>query len=202
MKRNIIYNALKRIIDIVGDIVGILLFIPIFILVPLIIKFDSPGPVFYIQRRCGQNGREFKMYKFRSMVKDAEVLRAGLQSEVGGSVFKIENDPRVTRVGRLLRRTSIDELPQLFNVLKGDMSLVGPRPLSAEEMSGDKEWRELRLRVNPGITGLWQVKARDSRKFEDWIRYDTEYVINQSLFLDIKILLMTVKAVIRGRGAY
>lgn len=196
------YAAFKRTIDLLSALLGILFLIPFFAIIVLIIKMDSPGPAFFIQRRCGKGGKEFGMYKFRSMVKNAEALKPLLQNEVEGSVFKIKNDPRLTRVGRFLRQTSIDELPQLFNVLRGEMSLVGPRPLAAEEMTTDEKWREIRLRVKPGITGLWQVKGRGNREFSEWIRYDTEYVINRSLLLDIKILLMTVETLLKGRGAY
>lgn len=196
------YNAFKRIIDVVGAVSGIIFLSPFAILIPILIKLDSPGPVFFIQRRCGKDGKEFGMYKLRSMVKDAHLMRPLLKNEVEGSVFKIKNDPRITRVGKILRSTSIDELPQLFNVLRGEMSLVGPRPLAADEMTADENWRELRLRVKPGITGLWQVKGRGGREFAEWIKYDTEYVMNRSLSLDIKILFMTVWVVLKGRGAY
>lgn len=200
--QDIIYSMLKRIIDIAGAISGIMFFMPFFLMAAFWIKLDSHGPVFFIQRRCGKKGREFGMYKFRSMVKDAEILKPQLKNGVNGSVFKLKNDPRITRAGRFLRKTSMDELPQLFNVLKGEMSLVGPRPLAKEEMTGDEKWRELRLIVKPGITGLWQVKGRGSKEFSDWIHYDTEYIMNRSLFLDAKILIMTVGTVLRGKGAY
>lgn len=196
------YSAFKRVIDITGAVFGIFFFSPLFILMPLLIKLDSPGPVFFIQKRCGKGGKEFGMYKFRSMIKDADMLKSQLQSEVEGSVFKVKDDPRITRMGRFLRRTSLDELPQLFNVLAGNMSLVGPRPLAEEEMSADENWRRLRLTVKPGITGLWQIKGRGNREFSDWIRYDTKYIMNRSLLLDIKILLMTVVVVLKGKGAY
>lgn len=193
---------MKRTIDILGAVFAILLFLPFFILISVLIKLDSDGPVFFMQRRCGKNGKEFWMYKFRSMAKDAHLMRPQLQNEVEGSVFKMKDDPRITRIGRFLRRTSLDELPQLFNVLRGEMSLVGPRPLASEEMTADEKWRELRLTVKPGITGLWQVKGRGNREFSEWVRYDTEYVMNQSFLLDVKILLMTFVVVLRGKGAY
>lgn len=199
---NMNYVPLKRIFDIGVAVFGIIICLPIFILTSLFIKLDSRGPIFFKQIRCGRGGRGFKMYKFRSMVENAEVLKFQLQNEVDGSVFKIKEDPRVTRIGSFLRTASIDELPQLFNVLTGEMSLVGPRPLAAEEMTADEKWREIRLRVKPGITGLWQVKGRGNKDFSEWIRYDTEYVMNQSLLLDIKILLKTFGAVLKGRGAY
>ncbi|HLC18645.1 MAG TPA: sugar transferase [Thermodesulfobacteriota bacterium] len=178
------------------------MFSPLFILIPILIKLDSRGPVFFKQKRCGLGGREFEMYKFRSMVNDAPVMREDLSSEVEGSVFKIKKDPRITRIGRFLRRTSLDELPQFLCILKGDMSLVGPRPLADEEMSADRKWKRMRLTVKPGLTGLWQVKGRATGKFTDWVRYDEEYVEKRSLFLDIKLLLLTIWTVITGRGAY
>lgn len=199
---DILYRTSKRIVDFTVAFLGVLSLIPLFLIAAILIKLDSPGPIFFIQRRCGKDGKEFGMYKFRSMVKDAHLMRPLLQNEVEGSVFKIKNDPRVTRIGRALRQTSIDELPQLFNVLRGEMSLVGPRPLAADEMTADENWRELRLRVKPGITGLWQVMGRGNREFSEWIQYDTEYVMNQSFLLDIKILLMTFGAVLRRSGAY
>ncbi len=136
------------------------------------------------------------------MVKDAPELREDLENDVDGSVFKLKDDPRITRVGRLLRRTSLDELPQVYCVLKGDMSMVGPRPLEDTEMSADRDWKRVRLSVKPGLTGLWQVKGRGMRDFNNWVKYDTEYVRKRSILMDIKIILMTVLAVIRGRGAF
>jgi len=194
--------VLKNIMDIAGAFFAILIFSPLFILIPILIKLDSRGPVFFKQKRCGLGGREFEMYKFRSMVNDAPVMREDLSSEVEGSVFKIKKDPRITRIGRFLRRTSLDELPQFLCILKGDMSLVGPRPLADEEMSADRKWKRMRLTVKPGLTGLWQVKGRATGKFTDWVRYDEEYVEKRSLFLDIKLLLLTIWTVITGRGAY
>jgi len=194
--------VLKNIMDIAGAFFAILIFSPLFILIPILIKLDSRGPVFFKQKRCGLGGREFEMYKFRSMVNDAPVMREDLSSEVEGSVFKIKKDPRITRIGRFLRRTSLDELPQFLCILKGDMSLVGPRPLADEEMSADRKWKRMRLTVKPGLTGLWQVKGRATGKFTDWVRYDEEYVEKGSLFLDIKLLLLTIWTVITGRGAY
>src|SRR3972149_9456604 len=194
--------VLKNIMDIAGAFFAILIFSPLFILIPILIKLDSRGPVFFKQKRCGLGGREFEMYKFRSMVNDAPVMREDLSSEVEGSVFKIKKDPRITRIGRFLRRTSLDELPQFLCILKGDMSLVGPRPLADEEMSADRKWKRMRLTVQPGLTGLWQGKGRATGKFTDWVRYDEEDVEKGSLFLDIKLLLLTIWTVITGRGAY
>ena len=138
------------------------------------------------------------MYKFRTMVIAAELLKKRLVNEVDGPMFKMKNDPRITKVGRILRRWSLDELPQLFNVLKGEMSLVGPRPLSSKEMIGDDNWRKIRLSVKPGITGLWQIMGRSSNKFGAWIKYDIEYVQKRSFLMDIKILLLTTIAVLRS----
>lgn len=188
--------------DFTGAILAIIVFTPLFILIPILIKLDSSGPVLFKQKRCGRDGREFDMYKFRSMVRDAPELREDLKSEVDGSVFKVKDDPRITRVGRFLRRTSLDELPQVFCILRGDMSMVGPRPLADAEMSADREWKRVRLSVKPGLTGLWQVKGRGMRDFSNWIRYDTEYVRKRSIFMDVKIIAMTVWTVIKGKGAY
>ena len=153
-----------------------------------------------MQKRCGKDGREFNMYKFRTMVKDAETLKKRLKNEMDGPMFKLKDDPRITVIGGILRKLSLDELPQLLNVLKGEMSLVGPRPLADEEMVGDDIWREIRLSVRPGMTGLWQIMGRDSGKFSDWITYDTEYVQKRSLFMDIKILFLTITTVLCNKG--
>jgi lipopolysaccharide/colanic/teichoic acid biosynthesis glycosyltransferase len=195
-------GVIRRVADILGAIILLLLFSPFFIIIPLLIRIDSNGPVFFSQRRCGRHGKEFNIYKFRTMVEDAEVVKNALKNDVEGPVFKIREDPRVTRVGRFLRRWSLDELPQLFNVLKGDMGIVGPRPLSAEEMTRDEMWRRIRLMVRPGITGLWQVRGRASGDFSDWVRYDIEYVMKRSFLLDFRILLETVMVVLQGKGAY
>jgi lipopolysaccharide/colanic/teichoic acid biosynthesis glycosyltransferase len=141
------------------------------------------------------------MLKFRTMVPNAEAIKGSLKNEVDGPMFKVSQDPRVTRIGRHLRRLSLDELPQLVNVLRGEMSLVGPRPLAREEMSMNSAWMEARLNLKPGITGLWQIKARETLKFSDWVKYDMEYVERRSHLLDLKILLLTIPSVIRRRGA-
>ncbi len=190
----------KRIIDLIVSSLGLVVCAAFFLLIAIAIKLDSPGPVFYRQRRCGKNGREFRMIKFRTMIQDAEDLQEKLyaQKDVDGPVFKLFNDPRVTRFGSLLRRTSLDELPQLINVLKGEMSLVGPRPLIMDEMRFSPSWRDARLRVKPGITGLWQLHSRSQPEFHEWIRYDIEYVKRQSFMLDLKILIKTALVVLRG----
>ncbi len=189
------FHATKRLLDVAVSSILLLILAPLCALIALAIKRDSPGPVCYSQRRCGKHGRRFAMHKFRSMVANAEEVHHELlgRKDIDGPMFKMHRDPRVTRVGRFLRRTSLDEVPQLLNVLKGEMSLVGPRPLIMEEMEFAPAWRDLRLRVKPGITGLWQVNGRDSIAFHDWIANDIRYVKEQSLWLDFKILLQTFK---------
>ena len=191
---------MKRLLDILCSFLLLVISIPLFFIIAILIKIDSKGPAFFLQKRCGRNRKEFFMYKFRTMVKDAETLKKGLRNEMDGPMFKLKNDPRITQVGRILRKLSLDELPQLLNVLKGEMSLVGPRPLADEEMVGDDIWREIRLSVRPGMTGLWQIMGRDSGKFSDWITYDTEYVQKRSLFMDIKILFLTITTVLCNKG--
>ena len=193
----------KRVIDFIGAAVMLLIVGPLIMLpVAIAIKLTSKGPVFFAQARCGLHGKKFTMLKFRSMVTDAESLRAGLVSlnEQDGPVFKISRDPRVTALGRLIRRTSIDELPQLFNVLRGDMSLVGPRPPIPSEVVKYAAWQRRRLSMKPGLTCLWQVSGRSRIKFEEWMRLDLAYIDSWSLILDFKILARTVPAVIMGDG--
>ena len=194
----------KRALDILGASVAIVLTSPIFVLVPLLIRVDSPGPVFFSQRRVGLRGRTFKMFKFRSMHVDAEEQRVGLldQSDGNGVLFKMRDDPRVTRFGKFIRRHSIDELPQLFNVLKGDMSLVGPRPPLPQETEGYEEWMHRRMFVRPGISGLWQVSGRSDLDWDESVRIDLYYVENWSMVGDLLILWRTLRAVTRGDGAY
>jgi len=177
---------------------------PFFSIIALLIKLTSRGPVFFTQDRVGLNKRRFRLYKFRTMVADAEKRQAELEqlNEVSGPVFKIKNDPRITGVGRVLRRASIDELPQLINVLKSDMSLVGPRPLPVRDYEGfDEDWHRRRFSVRPGITCLWQINGRSNLPFKDWMRLDMEYIDHWSLALDLKILLETIPAVLKGSGA-
>lgn len=192
--KQLLYSASKGTMDVSVSIFGLLALFPVFTVIAAAIKLDSPGPIFFRQTRCGKGGREFSMYKFRTMVTDADHIKKSLleRNEVDGPMFKLENDPRVTKVGQFLRRTSLDELPQLFNVLKGDMSLVGPRPLAYDEMKFCPPWRDVRLSAKPGMTGAWQAYAHDRQKFSEWIRHDIEYVNNRSLWLDLKILFKTV----------
>jgi exopolysaccharide biosynthesis polyprenyl glycosylphosphotransferase len=193
----------KRLIDLCVSGIVIVLCMPFWIVVPILIKKDSPGPVFYVQERVGKNGRLFSMFKFRSMVQGADKMQEQVMhlNEMDGPVFKIRNDPRLTRIGRFLRRTSLDELPQLFNVFNGTMSLVGPRPPIVKEVSQYRPWQRKRLSVTPGVTCLWQVTGRNEVKFDEWMKLDMQYIDNWSLALDVKILLRTIKAVTERRGA-
>ena len=196
--------AIKRVLDVVLSSIALLVLSPILAIAALLIRFNSEGPVFYFQERVGLNKRRFRICKFRTMVPNAEKMLAELEklNEVSGPVFKIKDDPRITPIGRFLRRTSIDELPQLLNVLKGDMSLVGPRPLPVRDYEGfDEDWQRRRFSVRPGITCLWQVNGRSSIPFEQWMKLDLQYMDEWSLWLDIKILARTIPAVMRGSGA-
>lgn len=194
----------KRFIDFMGSLLLLLLLSPLLLVVSLLIKFSSPGPILFRQRRVGVNKRLFTMYKFRTMVADAEKIQDQLLSrnEMTGPAFKIKEDPRITPLGRILRKTSIDELPQLFNVLTGEMSLVGPRAMSLRDYRlFDQDWHCRRFSVKPGITCLWQILGRSSIPFEQWMELDLQYIDKWSLWLDLKILARTVPAVIRGTGA-
>jgi exopolysaccharide biosynthesis polyprenyl glycosylphosphotransferase len=194
---------IKRTIDIIFSIVLLILFGPLIILTAIAVKATSSGPVFFKQTRCGLNGRKFTLYKFRSMVVGAEMKKFELEkmNEMDGPVFKIRKDPRITPLGRILRRTSIDELPQLFNVLKGDMSIVGPRPPLPVEVEMYEVWHRRRLSLKPGITCIWQVSGRNKISFERWMEMDLEYIDNWSLWGDFKILVRTVFVVLFGYGA-
>jgi len=196
--------AIKRSADVVLSSLGILAISPILLLFAILVKVTSPGPVFFRQERVGMDGQTFAMFKFRSMIKDAEKLFPQLAplSEVEGNLFKIKNDPRITPLGKFMRRWSVDELPQLFNVFLGDMSLVGPRPPLPREVKNYTAWHKKRLRVRPGITGAWQVAGRSLLPFEDMVRLDVYYIENWSLWLDLKTLLQTIPVGIFGKGAY
>jgi len=195
--------GLKKAIDWVGGLIGVILSIPITFAVAVAIKLEDGGPVFFRQIRAGKNGKPFTMLKFRTMVPEAESLKEKLidKNEMNGPTFKMKNDPRITRIGAFLRKTSIDELPQLFNVLKGDMSLVGPRPPLPREVTQYDRWQRRKLAVKPGLTCLWQVNGRNNIDFEDWMKLDLEYIDNWSLWLDTKILMKTVPAVFKREGA-
>ena len=195
---------LKRATDLTFTWMGLVVIWPILAVIALMIRLDSPGPVLYRQQRVGKDGRLFELFKFRSMYRDAEQRRAALSgaNEATGPLFKMRNDPRVTRVGRILRRTSLDELPQLLNVIRGEMSLVGPRPPLPSEVEQYEEWQLGRLRAVPGMTGLWQVSGRSEVSFHDMVRLDLHYIRNWSLSLDLEILWRTLPAVVGHRGAY
>ena len=197
---------LKRYLDVFGALFGVILLSPLFIVVAIAIKYTSPGPVFFRQERIGLDGKVFQIWKFRTMVTNAEVLQKKLEARnktKDGIMFKIEGDPRLTPIGHFLRRTSIDELPQLFNVLLGQMSLVGPRPLPIRDVKRFQDWHHIRHRVLPGITGLWQISGRSEiEDFDDAARLDLYYIDNWSLNLDLDILLETVRIVLFGQGAY
>jgi len=194
----------KRILDIAVSFALLVILAPILAAVALIVKLTSPGPILFKQERVGRNKRRFLIYKFRTMVPNAEKLLPALEvrNEASGPVFKIKNDPRMTPIGKVLRRTSLDELPQLFNVLKGDMSLVGPRPLPLRDYEGfNEDWQRRRFSVRPGITCLWQVNGRSNVAFDHWMRLDLQYLDEWSIWLDMKILAQTIPAVMKGSGA-
>lgn len=194
----------KRILDIVFSFALIVLLAPLLAAIALFIRLRSTGPVLFRQERLGLNKRTFLIYKFRTMIPDAEKHMAELEefNEVSGPVFKIKNDPRITPIGKFLRRTSMDELPQLFNVLKGDMSLVGPRPLPVRDYQGfSEDWQRRRFSIQPGLTCLWQINGRSSIPFEDWMKLDIKYMDEWSFWLDVKILARTIPVVLKGSGA-
>ena len=194
-KESILYSITKRLIDIVGSLCGIILLSPLFLIVAILIKLEDPkGKVFFAQERNGKYPKTFKMYKFRSMVHNAEDLLKDLmdRNEQTGPVFKINDDPRITKVGKFIRKTSIDELPQLFNVLKGDMSLVGPRPPIPHEVEQYNSYQMQRLAVKPGLTCIWQVSGRNNIGFDEWVEMDIEYIKTRNLWLDIKLIFKTV----------
>lgn len=200
-------TVIKRVLDFSISLILLILLAPLLLLTAIFIKLTSPGPVFFVQKRIGFNKRTFSIYKFRTMVVDAEQRLGDIEhlNEVSGPVFKIKNDPRLTLIGKFLRKTSIDELPQFFNVLGGEMSLVGPRPLQLRDYElfteGGEDWQRCRFSVRPGITCLWQVNGRSSLPFHKWMELDLQYVRNWSLWLDLQILAKTIPAVLRGSGA-
>ncbi|MGD9818986.1 MAG: sugar transferase [Desulfomonilaceae bacterium] len=197
-------RAIKRFIDIIGSGLGLIFLSPVFGITALLIKLEDGGPVFFSQQRVGKWGKRFQMYKFRSMVVNADKIKNELldQNEAGGVIFKMKRDPRITRVGRVIRKLSIDELPQLYNVLKGDMSLVGPRPSLPREVDEYTLSDRRRLEAIPGLTCLWQVSGRSDINFEGQVRLDVQYVESQTFWGDIVLLLRTIPAVLLGKGAY
>lgn len=200
-----VYHVLKRILDIVLSILGLIILLPILIIVAVLIKRDDPkGSTFFTQERVGKDLVPFKIYKFRSMYSDSEERLTTLliHNELEGAMFKMKEDPRVTKIGKFIRKTSIDELPQLFNVLKGDMSLVGPRPPLTREVDEYTDYDKIRLSVTPGLTGLWQVSGRNSLSFEEMVELDLKYINNRSFSNDIKIMFKTIVVVIKSDNAY
>lgn len=197
--------GLKRFFDIVLSLMALIVLMPFFIILAIIIKLTSPGPIFFVQTRVGYFGRHFRFYKFRSMYQDAEKRKQALLAQnqsADGVIFKMKHDPRITPIGRIIRKTSIDELPQFFNVLFGDMSLVGPRPpLPSEVQQYTLEDRK-RLNVKPGLTCLWQIRGRSDIPFKEQVKLDKEYIQSNSLWQDLKILIQTIPAIISGKGAY
>ena len=201
--RKRIYEISKRAIDIIGAGSGLLLLSPVIAIVACAVKFTSKGPVFFSQKRVGKNGELFDMYKFRSMVVNAEELKEKLahQNEMSGPMVKMKDDPRVTKVGKFIRKTSLDELPQLWNVLKGDMSLVGPRPSLPKEVAQFEKWMYKRLSVKPGLTCFWQVSGRNNIDFEDWMKLDIKYVDERNIWIDIKLIFKTVLVLFGDKNA-
>ena len=197
------YFIIKRIIDIMGALCGILLLSPVMIVTAICIKLDSKGPVIFAQNRVGKDGIGFKMYKFRSMCTEAEYLLDKLQdkNEMSGPMFKIKEDPRVTKVGRFIRKTSIDELPQLFNILKGEMSLVGPRPSLPKEVAQFTNFQKQRLIAKPGLTCYWQVRGRSDVTFEEWMEMDVQYIEERNTWIDIRLIFKTLGVLFGDEGA-
>ncbi len=193
----------KHLIDRLGGFFGLMISVPIGLIAAALIKLEDGGPIFFKQIRAGKNGKPFTMYKFRTMVPDAEKLKASLmdKNEMSGPVFKIKKDPRITRIGAILRKFSVDELPQFINVVRGDMSLVGPRPPLPIEVEKYDRWQRRKLSVKPGLTCLWQVNGRNGIDFDHWMKLDLEYIDNWSIWLDTKILIKTVPTVLKGNGA-
>lgn len=201
---HIVYLFLKRLIDIIGASLGLILASPIMLIVAILIKLEDPkGPIFFSQIRNGAYPTTFKMYKFRSMYIDAEERLQDLMhlNEQSGPAFKIKDDPRITKIGKFIRKTSLDELPQLFNILKGEMSLVGPRPAIPREVEQYTAYQKQRLFVKPGLTCIWQVSGRNNIGFEEWVELDIEYIKTRNLWLDIKLILMTIPAMLGDENA-
>lgn len=204
-KPRVLYLMIKRMMDIICAVFGIVLLLPLFLIVSVLIKLEDPkGSVFFYQTRIGKYEKPFRMYKFRSMVSNAEELLEKFldQNEVNGAMFKMKEDPRITKVGKFIRKTSIDELPQLWNVIRGEMTLVGPRPALPREVNQYSSYDKLRLKVTPGCTGLWQVSGRNNLSFNEMLELDLEYIERRGLWLDIKLMFRTVKIIIFPNSAY
>ncbi|KAA0958665.1 sugar transferase [Planococcus kocurii] len=199
------YLYTKRFLDIAGSLVGLIMLMPLFLLIGLLIKMEDPrGPVFFKQKRVGKHGETFDMYKFRSMVCNAEDLKASLQqqNEASGPVFKIKSDPRITKIGKFIRKTSIDELPQLVNVLNGDMTVVGPRPALPDEVAQYTNYEKQRISVTPGLTCFWQVNGRSNISFQEWVEMDLEYIRTRNTTMDIKLIFKTILVLFGSKDAY
>lgn len=199
-----IYRGFKRITDIVLGCVGLIILLPVFLIIGICIKIDSKGPVIFAHKRIGKNGKEFNMYKFRSMYENAEEMIENFNEEQKREWqenFKLENDPRITKVGKFLRKTSLDELPQIVNIIKGDLSIVGPRPIVDEELEKYGENKEKFLSITPGLTGYWQANGRSNTTYEERMQMELYYIDNQSLLLDIKIFFKTIVSVLKKEGA-
>ncbi len=198
------YALSKRVFDVCMAALGMLLLFPLFLLIAAVVGLSSPGPVLFRQKRVGLNGKVFTMYKFRTMVVDSEARLAALvgQNMMNGNIFKIKDDPRITKYGKILRKTSMDELPQLLNVLKGEMSLVGPRPPLVREYIQYEGWHSMRLSVKPGMTGLWQICGRSSVNFDEMLRLDLRYIREKSLWNDLKIILCTLPLLLGDKNAF
>lgn len=203
MKRSIGFFLLKRIFDVVASLLGLVVLSPLFLIVAVTILIMDGGPVFFVQERNGLDGRVFRMYKFRSMCRDAAEMHEGLleKNELDGPAFKMKDDPRITKVGRFLRKTSIDELPQLFNILKGEMSVVGPRPLATYETEKCNDYQKQRMLIKPGLTCYWQCNGRSGVPFDEWVEMDLRYIREAGILTDIKIMIQTVGVVLSGKGA-
>lgn len=204
VKTSICYVVLKRLMDIVGSLIGLILASPVMLIIAILIKIEDPkGPIFFSQIRNGTYPTTFKMYKFRSMYIDAEDRLEELMhlNEQSGPAFKIKDDPRITKLGKFIRKTSLDELPQLFNVLKGDMSLVGPRPAIPREVEQYTAYQKQRLFVKPGLTCIWQVSGRNNIGFDEWVELDIEYIKKRNLWLDTKLILLTIPAMLGDENA-
>lgn len=203
-KRSPLYRFFKRFFDVFLSVAVLICFSPFWLIIATAIWIEDKGPVLYVQERYGLNGKVFRMYKFRSMCRDAEKLHKNLlkRNELDGPAFKMKNDPRVTRVGRILRRTSLDEIPQLINIIKGEMSIVGPRPLVTYEAEQCDEYQNLRLLMKPGLTCYWQCSGRSNVTFDEWIGMDLRYIREAGFWVDLKIIFRTIMAVLHMDGAY
>lgn len=204
VKGRLFYHGIKRVFDFVASAIALVLLSPLFLFLAIKIHGEDGGPVFYSQIRIGKNEKPFRIYKFRSMVVNADQLKKKLltQNEVEGAMFKMHDDPRVTKIGKFIRAHSLDELPQLWNVLKGDMSLIGPRPPLPDEVAEYDDWDKQRLLVKPGCSGLWQATSRNEADFKGMVLLDIEYINKSSLLFDLKLILMTIKVIIHPNGIY